>query len=445
MSYQENVAYLTSTYKDGFDISHQEIKIQGKSCYLCFINSLNSMAFIIEVIKGIYFSDDEMMLFNGSITKINKIEESNRFFFSGQCIVLYQDLMYAIETRNYPNQSTNEASNEQSIRGSHDSFTENIILNVGLIRRRIRNKNLVVKLECIGLNTSTDIALLYVDDKVDKELLTLVTKRLESMNDVDIMYDRTLVDHLFTNSFNPYPRIRYCERPDLCSIHLLQGYIVLIIDNSFNAIILPTTFFELSKQIEEYTQGNSIALSIRLIRLLAVFISLYLLPIFLLFDAGVHWQITFDLEAWFSLFFQVIVIEVVIEWIRLSYIHTPTSLTGIMGFLVIFLLGDIALSFKLYSEIILLIVVLCNVCNFVTPNYELSLANKLSRIFFSVATICFSWLGFIISIGVHLVMLFKMNSFTTSYMYPLYPFNKEECKRILLGTLVHDKKRSSVK
>ncbi len=184
---------------------------------------------------------------------------------------------------------------------------------------------------------------------------------------------------------------------------------------------------------------------IRSIRLLAIFISLYLLPIWLLFDNGFSWDLTFELEVWGSLFFQVLVIELLIEWVRLSYIHTPNSLTGIMAFLVIFLLGDSAIEFNLYSKVILLVVVLCNVCNFVTPNYELSLANKMSRIFFSVCTICLGWLGFVVSIVLHFILLARMKSLNTHYLYPILPFNLQECKRLIVGTLNQDKNNKTVK
>lgn len=441
MSYKQHINYLNTHFKDGFDITKQEVNISNKLCYLCFLNSLNSMQYIIELVKGLYFSDENLMIFNGSISKVVKIENSGNYFFSGQCIVLYESKIYAIETRNYPNQTSNEASNEQSIRGSHDSFTENIILNIGLIRRRIRNEYLVAKLLKVGSSTTTDITLLYMKDRVNTNLLNSINNKLELMKNIDILYDRTLVDHLFTQSMNPYPKVRFCERPDLCSIHLLQGYIVLLIDNSFNAIILPTTFFELSKQIEEYTQGNSIAVAIRVTRLLAIVISLYLLPIFLLFNIDVAFSVVFDLGACVTLLFQVIIIELMIEWVRLSYIHTPNSLTGILGFLVIFLLGDSAIEFNLYSKIILLVVVLCNVCNFVTPNYELSLANKITRIYFSVCTVCFGIYGFVFSILTHFIVLARMNSFGVHYFYPIIPFHLDECKRILLGTIKHNKNK----
>ncbi len=441
MSYTKNVAYVDTLICEGFDITKREIHIQNNTCYLCYINSLNSSVSITELIKGIYFSKQskQVSIFNGSITPLQKVEESIVLLLSGQCLLLVQDGIYIIETRNYPNKPTSEAQNEQSIRGSHDSFTENIILNAGLIRRRIRSVDLAMPLYKVGRDTKCDISLVYMKDRVNPVLLQSIQEKIKSLNDLDILYDRTLIDHLFPKSLNPYPKVRLSERPDIVGVHLLQGYIVLLIDNSFNAVILPTTFFELTKQLEEYTQSNIIALFIRFIRLSAVFCSVYLSSIWVLYNQGIHFEIDLlNPEVWI-LIFQIGIIELFIEWIRLCYIHTPGSIAGILAFLVIFLLGESAVKFDLYSEIILVVVVLCNLGNFVTPNYELSLANKLSRLLLCLCTALFNIIGFVVVVVLHFILLLKTKSYGMHYLYPIIPFNKNDLKQILLGTLTQKK------
>lgn len=452
MSYKQNKLYFDSQLKEAFDISKKELIISDSKYYICFINSLCDNDQIIELCKGLYQGKTLMDLFvfyAGSYTLCNTKQEAMDAILSGQCLLLYNDDMYLIETRSYPNQSSNEASNEQSIRGSHDSFVENIILNVGLLRRRIRDPKLRILLNKKGNRSKCDIAYIYIEDLVDHKILEDFKKRFHSMQDVEVLYERTVVDALYKKSINPYPCVRFCERPDICAIHLLQGYIVLLVDNSFTAIIIPTTFFEMTKQIEEYTQTSTIGLCIRLLRLLSIYISIYLLPFYLLVQTTQNPTILniplLDVENTSFLLFQVCTLEIIIEWIRLSFIHTPQSISGIMGFLFVFLLGESAIQINVYMEVILVLVVLCNVCNFVTPNYELSLANKMFRIFISILTILFKLYGYTLGVSIHFLTLLYTKNQSHGYLYPFVPFDFKEMKRLLLGTPIHyyDKTRNT--
>lgn len=440
MSFETNKTYFQNMVTGGFDISNREIKLGDKEYYLCFLNSLSNSQQMSELVKGLYQGKallDVFTMYCASSVKCEDLTQAVTCVLSGQCLLLHGDDIYLIEVRNYPNQSSNEASNEQSIRGSHDSFVENIILNVGLLRRRLRDPNLRIKLHQEGSKSKTDIAYLYIKGIVDENLLQDFEKRLEKLNSVEVIYERTLCDALYGKSWNPYPSVRYCERPDICSIHLLQGYIIVLVDNSFTALILPTTFFEMTKQIEEYTQTSLIALFIRVVRLLAIFLSIYLLPIWVLIQTmrvPTTLQLPLlDIAGPAYLLFQIAFVELLIEWIRLSFIHTPQAISGVMGFLFIFLLGESAIKLNLYTELILVLVVLCNICNFVTPNYELSLANKCFRFLFVALTAVWGLVGFSLALLIHFCTLMYTRNEHHGYLYPLVPFDYHELKRLMLG------------
>lgn len=446
MNFKLNKEYFKNTLQGAFDVSFRDIKVHQEECFLCFLNSLCDASLISEIVKGLYLDSDDkhIALYTGTISECKDKKQALTAILSGQCLLLHQNIMYLIESRNYPNRATNEATNEQSIRGSHDGFVENIIMNVGLIRRRIRDERLQIKLHQEGVKSKTDIAYLYIKGLVNQVVLDDFIRRLSQIDTLEVLYDRSFCDALYGKSYNPYPYIRYCERPDICAIHLLQGYIVVLIDNSFNAIIIPTTFFELTKQIEEYTQVSSISIVIRLVRLLAIFLSLYMMPIWFLIQVTHNSTLLnipiVDMGSAPLLIFQFLFVELLVEWIRLSYVHTPQSINGVLAFLFIFLLGESAVNLNLYSEVILVFVVLCNICNFVTPNYELSLANKCFRILMSVLTIFFKLPGFCLGIFLHVWTLLYTKSIHFSYLYPLIPFDYKEMKRLLLGAPIKIKK-----
>lgn len=158
------------------------------------------------------------------------------------------DAYYIIETRQYPSRTTAEPEVERSVRGSHDGFVENFLLNVGLVRRRVRDPKLKCILRQGGKKTHCDIAYMYIEDLVDVDVLDDFTSRLCLLDDAEILNERNLVEELYGKTLNPYPHVRYSERPDVCATHLLQGYLLVFVDNSPSIIILPTTFLNRSNR-----------------------------------------------------------------------------------------------------------------------------------------------------------------------------------------------------
>ena len=427
---------------ESFDIVKHKVNLNEKDIFLIFLSSLTSSSSITSLIQGFLFSEhqDPICFFNGSTTSIHNYEQAQLFLFSGQCLVIVDNKVIAIETRSYPNRSIQNPNIEKSIRGSHDSFTENILFNVGLVRRRIRNKNLIFELSQEGNMTQTDIAICYMKDKIDKNIYHDLNQRLLKNKQIEINNERNLIEVLFGKTYNPYPHVRYSERPDICAIHLLQGSIVILVDNMPSSIILPTTFFEQLQQIEEYTQTPIIAFMTRFLRYLGVLTSIYLLPFVMICILTDKPYIQNDnvLNPSFIIF-QIILCEVLIEWLRQTFLYAPNLINSMMGFIVVFVLGDFGIELGAYTKEILLLVALSNLCNFLTPSYEISLANKFSRLFITILSILFIIPGFCIGILLHFILLLTTKTMNKSYLYPFFPLDINEIKRIVLNTNIYTK------
>lgn len=448
MDLQERLQEVRDSLSSSFDIVYRHIDIQGTRAVLIFLSSLSDSALIADLVEGIIITAGnhlEVSFYPGSIDEQRDKKKAIINMLSGQCMVLLENstLYYCIETRHYPARSTAEPNVEKSIRGAHDGFVENIILNVGLIRRRIRDPRLTVIMNKEGVKSRTDVAYIYIDKLVDPDVLTDFESRMQTLPETEILSERNLVEALYGKTLNPYPHVRYTERPDICAIHLLQGYLVAMVDNAPTACILPTTFFEQTKQIEEYTQTTVVATFTRVLRLIGILFSLYLLPLWigLIIDQNptllnipiLHVNaITFG--------FQIILADVVVEWIRQSLIHTPTILSSIMSFIAVFLLGDMAIELGAYTKEILIMVALSNIGNLLTPSYELSLANKVFRILIGCLALVFGIAGFCIGVLLHVVILMSTRTIKFPYLYPLIPFSYKECKRILFGAPIKVKK-----
>lgn len=428
---------------ESFDIVKHEVILNHQSVFMMFLSSLTSTSSITSIIEGFLFSEDQdpLCFFNGSSEKIDDYSKAVFLLMSGQCLVCIQDEVYALETRAYPNRGIENPNIEKSIRGSHDSFSENILFNVGLIRRRIRCEKLKIELTQEGRMTQNDIAVCYMDDKADHRLLGDIQKRMMINQNIEINNERNLVEVLYGKTLNPYPHVRYSERPDICAIHLLQGHIIILVDNMPSAMILPTTFFEQLSQIEEYTQTPIVSFFTRLIRYLGVFMSIYLLPFIIVCMLSPHSFLQLPAESRNIGFiaFQVLICELLIEWIRQSFLYAPNLINSMMGFLVVFVLGDFGIEMGAYTKEILLLVALSNLGNFLTPSYEVALANKIMRIMLTMLSLAFQITGFCIGLLIHFLLLLTTRTFKLPYLYPLFPFDIKELKRMIVDTNIYTK------
>lgn len=448
-SLEKNVALLQKDLANSFDVVYRHVAIQEKQCVLVFLSSLTDSALISNIVESIVItakSEVALTFYPGSVEAKEDLHKAITSMLSGQCIVLVEGSKqaYCVETRRYPSRTTAEPSVEKSVRGAHDGFVENIILNVGLLRRRIRDPKLRVVLNKEGVKTRTDIAYVYIEHLVDPDILTDFEHRLLTLDETEILSERNLCEELYGKTLNPYPHVRYSERPDICAIHLLQGYLIVLVDNSPSAMILPTTFFEQTKQIEEYTQTTLIATFTRVIRLIGIIFSLYLLPLWIALVVDHNptmLQLPIMEEVHLLEFgFQVIFADIVVEWIRQSLIHTPSILSSIMSFIAVFVLGDMAVGFGVYTNEILIMIALVNIGNMLTPSYELSLANKVFRIMIGAFALCFGQFGFCLGVFIHVLVLLSTKTIKYPYLYPIIPFSYKELKKILFGAPIRMKK-----
>lgn len=445
--YEDIVIQLSSS----FDIVKRHVQIKNHHAYLIFLSSLSDSQLVTSLVEGLVITatnEVETTFYPGAVDTLKDQKKAITNMLSGQCLVLLDSsqLYFCIETRRYPSRSTAEPTVEKSIRGAHDGFVENIILNVGLIRRRIRDPKLRIIMNREGVKTRTDVAYAYIEHSVDPDVLTDFENRMLKLGEAEIISERNLVEELYGKTLNPYPHVRYSERPDICAIHLLQGYVVVLIDNSPTAVILPTTYFEQTKQIEEYTQTPLVATFTRIIRLVGIAFSLYLLPLWigLVMDHNpTMLNLPIQEVKVFTFGFQIILADIIVEWIRQSLIHTPTILSSIMSFVAVFLLGDMAIELGAYTKEILILVALSNIGNLLTPSYELSLANKFFRIIISILALAFHSAGFCLGVLLHFVVLLSTKTIKFPYLYPLIPFSFKEFKRILFGSPIKVKNDKS--
>ncbi|MBP2110926.1 stage V sporulation protein AF [Paenibacillus silagei] len=436
-----------------FDIVFREMSFGGKSAALLCISGFAKDTIIDEILKRLTYLTPENVsadvlasfmseyiphvqvekgeLFSESINKV--LAGMSVFFIEGESQVIIMD------TRSYPSRSPDEPSIERVVRGSRDGFTETLLSNVALVRRRIRDPGLKLEMHQIGRRTRTDVCLAYIDDIVDKTQVQAVTDKLKSVNlDGIPLADKQLEEAIVGGGWNPYPLVRYSERPDIVASHLLEGRVVVFVDTSPSVMVLPTTFFDLCQHAEENRQTPFMGTYLRWVRFIGIFASMFLLPLWMLMvlhpelKPGMLDFIGPQKSANLPLIAQFLIVELGVDLLRMAAVHTPTPLGSAMGLIAAILVGDIAVQTGLFVNEVVLYMAVASIGMFATPSYELGLANRIVRLALLLAVAAYGIPGFMIGTTLLVVLLTTHRSYNSPYMWPFIPFNAKAMAEILL-------------
>lgn len=458
---EENKAYMEDRLGMGysFDVGYRELIILKRKINIYYVTGLCDTSTIQEIMEQLIDINDvetnykmvaeiiENRIVHQQVTPVKTMDEAADQILSGLIAIFIDGEQFAfiVDVRNYPGRSPEEPDTEKVIRGSRDGFTENIIENTALTRRRLRDERIRNEMLKVGERSKTDVCITYLQDIADDDLITLVKEKMDAI-DIDgiTMAEKTIEEFIIGQNWNVFPLVRYTERPDVAASHLLEGHIIIFVDTSPSAIILPTTFFHHLQHAEEYRQAPSIGTFIRFIRFLAVFASMYLLPVWLLFALDpslLPKELSFigpNEQGNIPVMIQIILAYIGIEFLRMAAIHTPTPLSTAMGLIAAVLIGQIAIDVGLFSPEVILYVSVSAIGAYVTPSYELSVANKIMNLFLVLLVGLFELPGFVIGILVNVLFLANIKSLRTPYLWPLLPFNAKAMSHILLRKPVPD-------
>ncbi|MEI3604689.1 spore germination protein [Pseudogracilibacillus sp. SE30717A] len=436
-----------------YDIGFRELIILENEIQLYYVNGIVDDMTIVQILRELietndFESEEDKMfdiiknrLVNQQVTQINKIDEVTDQLLSG-LIVIFVDgerNAFVVDVRNYPGRQPEEPDTERVIRGSRDGFTENVVESTGLIRRRIRDKRLRNEMLRVGKRSKTDVCVCYINDIANEEYVNLVKEKIQKI-DIDglVMADKALTELFVDYNWNPFPLVRYTERPDVAAHHILSGYVVVIVDTSPSVVIMPTTFFDHLEHAEEYRQTPMVGTFTRWFRILAVIASLFLTPVWLLFVLEPDLlpnALSFigpKETGHIPIPLQIILADIGVEFLRMAAVHTPTPLATALGLIAAVLIGDIAITVGLFSPEVILYVAISTIGTYVTPSYELSVANKIVKLFLLLMTMFFGLNGFLIGFTLSILFWVNLKTLKTPYFWPLIPFDAIALLRFIL-------------
>ena len=353
--------------------------------------------------------------------------------FGGEAIV--------VDARTYPARDTAEPEGDKVMRGARDGFVETLIFNTALIRRRIRDPRLSMSYLTVGKSSRTDVVVCYMEGRADPDLVARVKEKLSAIDtDALAMGHESLAEVLIKKRwYNPFPKIRYTERPDTAAAQLLEGSVLVLCDTSPQVMILPTSIFDFMQETNDFYFPPLTGTYVRLVRHVVFWLTLFLTPTWYLLVRNPTY-----LPDWLSFVIptevgripivaQLLLTEFIIDGLRMASLNTPNMLSNSLSVVGGLILGDFAVSIGWLIPEVILYMAFVAIANFTQRSYELGYAFKFMRIGLLVLTALFNFWGF--GAGVVAIVILLLTNVTVTgkrhYLYPLIPFDGRALKSLL--------------
>ena len=422
---EENRRYLSMQLpiEESFDVLQRDIEIGGRASSFYFIDGFMKDEAMVKIMASFFAVTEKNMpdsarAFSEKVVSyvevdiINDFDDIIRNILSGvTCLFIdgYEECI-AIDTRTYPARGVDEPDKDKSLRGSRDGFVETIVFNTALMRRRIRDPHLVMKMLEVGKSSRSDVVVSYMEDRVDQELLKNLLNRIESLEIDDLrMNQQSLAEALFKRKwFNPFPKFKFTERPDTAAACLLEGKVVILVDNSPSAMILPTSILDMIEEANDYYFPTLTGIYLKISRAIITILTVFFTPLFLLFMQNPEWIP--DMFAFIQvqdvinipLIYQMLMLELGIDGLRLAAMNTPSMLSTPLSVIAGIVMGEFSVKSGWFNSEVMLYMAFVAVSNYTQPNFELGYALKFMRLLLLVLTAMFNVAGF----GIGCVIIF---------------------------------------
>lgn len=441
---QQNIEFIEKRFEHCADAVHKKMMIAG-STYPIYVVYMDSMIDrdIVEgfILKSLMFQLDQVPeagpmqyikdygMISADVKMLDDMEEIIVNVLSGNTAVFGANDHQAIviSGKSFPGRGVQSAESEVTVRGPKDSFTESVRANTVLVRRRIRDTKLKTEQLKIGVRTKTDVALMYMDDLVQKDVLKRLKHQLQNFA-VDSILDSGMLEQFIEKKwYSPFPQFQSTERPDKTAASILEGRIAVIVDNSPVVLLLPTTLNCFFQAADDYYNRWGIVCFTRLLRYAAALIAMAL-PGFYIAAATFHPEIfptslALSLAASrqgvpFSLAVEILLMELAFELLREAGIRLPGPMGGALGIVGGLIIGQAAVDANIVSPVVVIVVALTALASFTIPNEPFASAFRLIKFVLIILGAFLGILGFVLGMLVVVIHLSGLESFGIPYLVP---------------------------
>lgn len=455
-SLQANMDYMNQMLgvECNFDIVHRTMQIGDKKACMYLIDGFCKDDLIQKLLQ--YFMDmkpedvpqDAETLVQQYIPHV-EVEVEEHFdklmvsLLSGMFVLFVEGYEKAVlvDSRTYPARSVEEPEKDKVLRGSKDGFVETVVFNTALIRRRIRSEKLRMEMLNAGECSHTDIVLCYMDDRVDRDFLEELRRKINGIQVESLtMNQESLAECIYQRKwFNPFPKFKYTERPDTAAAQVLEGNIIVLVDNSPSAMVIPTTIFDVVDEADDYYFPPITGTYLRLTRFVIALLTYILTPTFLLLINNPQFIpdgfefIMLKEDPNIPILWQFLILELAIDGLKLAAVNTPNMLSTPLSVMAALVLGEFSVNSGWFSSEVMLYMAFVAIANYTQANYELGYALKFMRILNLILTSLLGLWGYIAAILIAvLAVLCNRTVSHRSYAYPLVPLNVRELAQRLI-------------
>ncbi len=458
----ENISLLKQLLPIGksFDLVTRDLHLGDTRAFLITVNGMCKTDILQKIVSDLqnpgYVKDTTVenitAYVSGKIgyTQVelnNDISQIIKQLLSGPSVLLIDGFDQAVimDARTYPTRSVEEPDTEHVTKGARDGFVETMLFNTNLIRRRIRSTELTFELVSAGSDSQTDISIAYMNNLVNKDLLAQIRNKLSNLDISSLtMGFKSLEELLVRKSWlHPMPAIHNTERPDVACSYLLEGHILLLVDNSPSVLILPCTLFQFTQSPADYYNAPLTGCYFRLVRFLCIPLSLFLMPVFYLItayytDFAVKYRLLSSADqSTLELTIFVFAAEFLLDLFKYSCAHSASRFSGSLSIIGGLIIGDVAVQLQWATTEVLFYAAITLLSTLSLASIELGNSLRIYRLFLLAATAIAGIWGFALWGFVICSILILLSIFTTptlsgfSYLWPLIPFNWTALKTLL--------------
>ena len=448
----ENMALFEKSVRVdyNFDILKRKIIMGEKQAGFYFIDGFVQEDMVEKLMQFFYslkpenLKDIDTFLEEGmpytEVEKSSVLIDVIKSFLSGMTVLHIDgfDECILIDCRTYPMRSVTEPWKDRVLRGARDGFVETIVHNAALLRRRVRDTRLSLEMFQVGECSKSDVAVCYISDKADMKLVDDIKKRIKSIVvDALTMNLESLAECLFEHKWiDPFPKFKYSERPDTAAAAILDGNVVIMVDNSPAVMIIPTSVFDMIEEPDDYNFAPVIGTYLRWSRFVFTMVCMFLTPVWLLLLNNPQWIpdwldfVTISDDITVPVIFQLLILEMSVDGLKMAAVNTPSLLSTPLSVVAGIVVGEYAVSSGWFNPESMLYMAVVTVGTYSQASFEMGYAMKFLRITELILTQIFGLYGFIIGIIIVICTIaFNKTISGKSYIYPLIPWDWEQLKR----------------
>ncbi|MCM3670208.1 spore germination protein [Mesobacillus maritimus] len=427
-------------YPDNQDIKLRECKIGAseKRVAIFFISTITDVRTIEDSAIGPILENKhpdatiKEMIATQNITSLSTLKEAVQNMNTGNAVIFIEGetSAYAFECANFQGRSVEKAENEVVIKGPKEAFTEKVVVNLSLIRKRIKNEDLMAETVTISTRSKNEVFILYIRNLANEKLVNNIKNRLKNL-DVDAIQNLSLLEqYIEERPFSMFPSVLYSERPDRATSFLEDGHIILLMDNSPDSLILPATFWSFFHTSDDHYLRFIFGNFARFIRAGAMFITIFISAIFIAVTTYHSEMIPADLllaiagsreKVPFPVFFEILLMEIAFELIREAGLRVPNPMGPTIGIVGALILGQAAVEANIISPIVIIVVALSGLTSFTISDVSLNFALRIIRFIFIFSAGLFGIFGMTSFFVMGIFYLTSLKSFGVPFLAPMSP------------------------